>query len=167
MKTTIEKLELSKRDVTTSLNGYPEPFVGVFHYGFDNMDQAKEYADQIGGEIRVASWKHGWANCRLEGYRYEEFAPSGNDYGDGYRVIDSAEELAEEAYSMIDESMDDDEKQAWKESGDDLIECCENINWENDSVVLQNGVFIETVAKKSMVFHYDTTTSVIGVVVFS
>jgi hypothetical protein len=167
METTIKILELSKREITGSSNGYPETRLGDFFFGFDNLDQAKEYADQVGGEVRIASWKDGWANCTLQGTPYEEFTPSDDDYGDDFHIIDSAEELEDAAFGMIEESMDDEEKQAWKESGDDLIACCADINWEKDSVLLHCGDFYETVAKKSMVFHYDTKTSVIGVVVFS
>lgn len=164
---TTETKNLSKREVTGSSNGYPEPRVGDFFYGFDNLDQAKEYADRVGGDVRIASWKDGWANCTLQGTPYEEFTPSDDDYGDDFHIIDSAEELKFAAYSMIDESMDDDEKQAWKESGDELIACCADINWQKDSVLLHCGGFVETVPKKSMIFDYDTKTSVIGVVVFS
>ena len=162
-----EEISLSERNVTGSPNGYPEPYIGKFYYGFDNLDQAKKYADETGGYVRTAEWKDGWSNCILGGTRYEEFTASTDDYGDNYEVIDTPEELRNAAYFMIDDSMDEDEKQAWQESGDELISCCKDIDWEKYSVILHCGDFYEKILKKSMVWNWDTRTVVIGVVIFS
>jgi len=168
MKTTIRnsEIELSQRDITGSLTGYPEPYIGQFFYGFNNIEEAKEYSTKVGGEVRKAEWKNGWNNCKLGGPAYEELTPSNDDYGDNYQVIDTILELKSEAYFMVNESIDEDEKKMWKNCGDNLMKNCENINWEKDSVVLENGDFLETVPKKSMVFHFDTRTIVIGVAVY-
>lgn len=185
MKTTTRNSEirLSARDVTGSPNGYPEPYIGKFYFGFDNLYQAKEYADETGGYVRIAEWKDGWNNCILGGTPYEEFHPSSDNYGDNYQVIDTLEELRSDAYSIYYSllqtseevsAMDHDEKEEYedeinaaKERGYDLISECADIDWEKYSVILHCGDFYEKVPKKSMVFNWDTRTLVIGVVIFS
>lgn len=176
------KIELSQRCITGSYNGYPDPYVGKFFYGFNNLDQAKEYANKVGGEVRKAEWKDGWDNCKLGGWAYEEFSPSTDDYPDDFNVIDTMEEAINEAYCIYNSllktelevsEMNEDEKKEYedeinaaKESGDNLIDAIANVNWEHDSVIFHCGDFYETVPKKSMVYNWDTRTVVIGVVVY-
>lgn len=169
MKTTIRNSEisLSERDVTGSPNGYPEPYIGKFIYGFKNIEQAKEYANEMGGEVTTAEWEDGWSNCILGDTPYKEFNSSIDDYGNDYQVIDTPEELRDAAYFMIDDSMYEDERRAWKKSGDKLISKCANIDWKKDSIIIYRNDFYDTVPKKSMVWNWDTRTVVIGVVIFS
>ena len=169
MKTTIRNSEisLSERPVTGSPNGYLEPYIGKFFYGFENIDQAKYYADETGGQVRIGIWKDGWSNCVLGETPYGEFSPDIDDYGDDYQVIDTAKELNDAAYFMLVDSMDEEDRQAWKESGDKLLSECAKINWEKDSVILYRSDFYDIVPKKSMSFHHDSRHLVIGVVIFS
>lgn len=169
MKTTTRNSEisLSQRDVTGSPNGYPEPYLGKFYYGFDNLDQAQQYADETSGQVRIAIWKDGWSNCVLGETPYGEFTPDIDDYGDDYQVIDTPEELNAAAYFMLDDVLEEEDRQAWKESGDKLLSECANIDWEKYSVILYRNDFYDTVPKKSMSFYHDTRHLVIGVVIFS
>lgn len=154
-----------KRDVTGSATGYPAPYMGEFFYGFESFPDAVKYAAEVNGNIKIAQWKDGWSNCIISGAPSESFKPNANDYGDGFYVCDDLDDLKNQAFGMIDDSMDEEEKAAWKESGDQLISLVASFDWENESVILKDGDFFNSVKKQSMYFHFDNKHDVIGVFV--
>ena len=147
----IEKAKLTKRDVSSGGNDYPEPFEGKFLTGFDDFEEMEDFVSIHGGEISTAYWKDGWNNVEIKGASYEPFTPNFIDYGDNREVICNFYELNQTAFGHYEallkeygETEDKEEVEELKNAknyGENLIKECINVNFDADSILLTQGEF--------------------------
>lgn len=155
--------ELSHKSVTGGQNGYPEPYLGQFHYGFDNIIEAKAFAEKHKCEVYTASWKDGWSYCALNGMAFQEFSADPEDYGNAARKIDSVEELKNDlAWYKEDYEKEDEAYTKYEQIEKEALEEAADINWEKECLIMGDDIW-EVVQRTSMKFYHDTKHIAIGV----
>jgi len=149
---------MEKREVTGGANGYPSPALGVFTYGFESYAEAEAYAEDNGGEVGLAEWKNGWFNCRYIGSIRQplDIAQCLNSETHNVQMYFSRQEALEELFERMQDKQDD---------LDWLVSVLEYPaeTYEKNFVAVLNGCNVEAYPKEALSFHYDVTTSCIGV----
>jgi hypothetical protein len=155
MKDTVEirdiaaYMGLTDTDVTGGNNGYPEPYLGRFIGGFENVAQAVDFTVKAGGQIAIAHWRDGWHNVDLRNPHYilaEPFTPDDIPFGDDYVVVSSKQDL--EWYIL---------------EGFEMAGTPDNVDWEKESLVYCLGVYRDRYPKEMMKYSHDTHHNEIGV----
>ena len=159
-------------NTTTGLNGYPQSLKEAI-IGFDDFEQAEKLAEQYHLDIEIFTKRDGWQLwSRNNNSAYDAFERSAEDYGENYQQFSadmSQNDFLQQvgAASFIDELADE-------EDGLDRIEDYikglrelydEIAIADDDEIVIANGdVYVETIKKKTMQYSYDTKHYVIGLI---
>jgi len=169
IKEILEGMNLNNKSVTGGRNGYPEPYLGEFYYGFDTFEEIKEFVKENGGVIASASWKDGWAYCNDISETYKPFEISPNSFSDNYHFIylkyekeDFADYLG---YSSIKEMKNYESKEEILEHLERfrvLLDECEGVDFDKQYLVEYCGEY-EIIDKEALEFSYDTINEAIGV----
>jgi len=157
--------------LTGSSNGYPEPDLGWFAYGFENIDEAKEFAKKFDCEVSEAEWRDGWGYAHYLCDTDEPFNVTSEWYGDDYRIIKSTPNYLwiEEGYETEREMIDDlgSEYDELSKKRAELIDDLEgNVDFEKENAVLCCNEYYEAISKQPMSFSYDTQNQAVGVAFF-
>ena len=159
-------------NTTTGLNGYPQSLKEAI-IGFDDFEQAEKLAEEYNLDIEIFTKRDGWQFWNRDNdSAYDAFERSASDYGENFQQFEakiSQDEFLQQvgAASFIDELADE-------EDGLDRIEKYTKELRElynaiakaaDDEIVIADGdVYVETIKEKTMQFSYDTKNYVIGLI---
>lgn len=156
-------------ETTTGMNGYPQNIKPAI-VGFNNFDEAQKIADEYGLQIEQFTKKNGWQLwVRTGDTAYEPFENDSSDYGDDYQEYsssefeDESEFFEKEVKELLTSCESLDEAEAILSSQKELWENIEQS--EDDEIIIScSGRYYETIKKKTMSFHHDSNTKIIGVI---
>lgn len=164
--------ELQVITTTTGMNGYPQSLKKAI-IGFENFEQAEKLAEEYHLDIEIFTKRDGWQLwSRNNNSAYDAFERSAEDYGENYQQFSadmSQNDFLQQvgAASFIDELADE-------EDGLDRIEDYikglrelydEIAIADDDEIVIAEGdVYVETIKEKTMQYSYDTKHYVIGLI---
>lgn len=159
---------LSTLDVTSGMNGYPTPYRGLIAKGFKDFKAAQSFAEQTGGEIKLAHYKAGWHNCELKGDAHEALSYHAylSDLGDNYYEADADYDNFQ--VYLADAVGDADTKEGLAKVAE-MISNFQKLVTEvekasDDEVVITCGDgYSETIKKEMMEYSEDGHTYFIGV----
>jgi hypothetical protein len=168
MKTRNEILEaagdFSTIEITHGINGYPQGLGDIGVVGFDNFEEAEDFARLWELETHLFKKRDGWqlwedAGRKFESLTYQDYL---KDLGDNYS------ESTTEDYSIdtLKERISEDLEEAAGIIANaielrDEVACC-----PDDEVVLVNcGKYFETVSRQLMSYHEDVWTYTVGVLI--
>ena len=159
-------------DTTTGLNGYPQCLKKAI-IGFENFEQAEKLAEEYHLDIEVFTKRDGWQLwSRDNNSAYDAFERSASDYGENFQQFEanmSQDDFLQQvgASSFIDELADEEDGlDRIEEYMRDLRELYNAIaSAADDEIVIADGdVYVETVKEKTMQYSYDTKNYVIGLI---
>ena len=171
-KNEADRQSLSLMGLTGSANGYPEPDLGWFAYGFASIEEAEKFAGETGGEICLGQWRDGWGYAHYQGMTWKHLgAPSADWFGDDYRILDSEPKLEEFAdffgYASENEMIEHEEAAEVNEKKvayEELISSCKAYaDFESQVVVLCGNDYYEALNREPMSFYHDTRHLAVGV----
>ena len=157
---------------TTGLNGYPQ-FLKKAIIGFENFEQAENLAEEYHLDIEIFTKRDGWQLwSRGNNHAYDAFERSAEDYGENYQQFEanmSQDDFLQQvgAASYIDELADEEDGlDRIEEYMKDLRKLYNAIaKAADDEIVIADGdVYVETIKKKTMQYSYDTKNYVIGLI---
>ena len=164
--------DLQVIDTTTGLNGYPHALKKAI-IGFDDFEQAEKLAEEYHLDIEIFTKRDGWQLwSRDNNSAYEAFERSASDYGENYQQFSadiSQDDFLQQvgAASYIDELADEEDGlDRIEEYMKDLRELYNAIaSADDDEIVIAEGdVYVETIKEKTMQYSYDTKHYVIGLI---
>ena len=159
-------------DTTTGLNGYPQCLKKAI-IGFENFEQAEKLAEEYHLDIEVFTKRDGWQLwSRDNNSAYDAFERSASDYGENYQQFEanmSQDDFLQQvgAASFIAELADDEDGlDRIEEYIKDLRELYTEIEIADDDeiVIAEGDVYVETIKKRTMQYSYDTKHYVIGLI---
>lgn len=157
---------------TTGLNGYPRSLKKAI-IGFENYEQAEKLAEEYHLDIEIFTKRDGWQLwSRDNNSAYDAFERSASDYGDDYQQFEanmSQDDFLQQvgAASFIDGLTDEEDG---LDKIEDYIKGLRELYDEiaiadDDEIVIANGdVYVETIKEKTMQYSYDTKHYVIGLI---
>ena len=157
---------------TTGLNGYPQSLKEAI-IGFEDFEQAEKLAEEYNLDIEIFTKRDGWQFWnRDSNSAYDAFERSASDYGENFQQFEanmSQDEFLQQvgASSFIDELADEEDGlDRIEEYMKDLRELYNAIaSAADDEIVIADGdVYVETVKEKTMQYSYDTKNYVIGLI---
>lgn len=159
-------------DTTTGLNGYPQCLKKAI-IGFEDFEQAEKLAEEYHLDIEIFTKRDGWQLWSRENNRaYDAFERSVSDYGENFQQFEaqiSQDEFLQQvgAASFIDELADEEDGlDRIEEYTKDLRVLYNAIaKASDDEIVIADGdVYVETIKEKTMQYSYDTKNYVIGLI---
>ena len=159
-------------NTTTGLNGYPQSLKEAI-IGFEDFEQAEKLAEEYHLDIEVFTKRDGWQFWnRDNNSAYDAFERSASDYGENFQQFKanmSQDEFLQQvgASSFIDELADEEDGlDRIEEYTKDLRELYNAIaKAADDEIVIADGdVYVETVKEKTMQYSYDTKNYVVGLI---
>ena len=168
----VSENDLQVIDTTTGLNGYPQCLKQAI-IGFENFEQAEKLAEEYHLDIEVFTKRDGWQLwSRGNNHAYDAFERSASDYGENFQQFEanmSQDDFLQQvgASSFIDELADEEDGlDRIEEYMRDLRELYNAIaSAADDEIVIADGdVYVETVKEKTMQYSYDTKNYVIGLI---
>ena len=159
-------------NTTTGLNGYPQSLKEAI-IGFDDFEQAEKLAEEYNLDIEIFTKRDGWQFWnRDNNSAYDAFERSASDYGENFQQFEanmSQDEFLQQvgASSFIDELADEEDGlDRIEEYTKDLRELYNAIaSAADDEIVIADGdVYVETVKEKTMQYSYDTKNYVVGLI---
>ena len=159
-------------NTTTGLNGYPQSLKEAI-IGFDDFEQAENLADEYNLDIEIFTKRDGWQFWNRDANSaYDAFERSASDYRANFQQFEanmSQDEFLQQvgASSFIDELADEEDGlDRIEEYTRDLRELYNAIaSAADDEIVIADGdVYVETVKEKTMQYSYDTKNYVIGLI---
>lgn len=159
-------------DTTTGLNGYPQCLKEAI-IGFENFEQAEKLAEEYHLDIEIFTKRDGWQLwSRDNNSAYDAFERSASDYGENYQQFEanmSQDDFLQQvgAASFIAELADDEDGlDRIEEYIKDLRELYTEIEIADDDeiVIAEGDVYVETIKKRTMQYSYDTKHYVIGLI---
>jgi len=142
--------------VTGGRNGYPEPYIGAFVHGFDNYEQAFDFAQQNGGYTAICKQKDGWQVWE-GGKPFPRPLTAQNylsDLGENYGIA-SIDDVNRELSYKDHEPETILELEYLKAK---LVEAK-----ENETVIQYGYAYHDTIPSEMMSYHEDVTTWTVGV----
>lgn len=157
---------------TTGLNGYPR-FLKKAIIGFENYEQAEKLAEEYHLDIEVFTKRDGWQLWSRDNNRaYDAFERSAEDYGENYQQFSA--DMSQDDFLQQVGAADFIDGLADEEDGLDRIEeyitdlrklYDEIAIADDDEIVIADGdVYVETIKKRTMQYSYDTKHYVIGLI---
>lgn len=159
-------------DTTTGLNGYPQCLKKAI-IGFENFEQAENLAEEYHLDIEIFTKRDGWQFWNRDAnMAYDAFERSASDYGENFQQFEanmSQDDFLQQvgAAEFLDELADE-------EDGLDRIEGYMKdlrvlynaiAKASDDEIVIADGdVYVETIKEKTMQYSYDTKHYVIGLI---
>ena len=157
---------------TTGLNGYPR-FLKKAIIGFENYEQAEKLAEEYHLDIEIFTKRDGWQLWSRDNNRaYDAFERSAEDYGENYQQFSA--DMSQDDFLQQVGAADFIDGLADEEDGLDRIEeyitdlrklYDEIAIADDDEIVIADGdVYVETIKKRTMQYSYDTKHYVIGLI---
>lgn len=157
---------------TTGLNGYPR-FLKKAIIGFENYEQAEKLAEEYHLDIEIFTKRDGWQLWSRDNNRaYDAFERSAEDYGENYQQFSA--DMSQDDFLQQVGAADFFDGLADEEDGLDIIEeyitdlrklYDEIAIADDDEIVIADGdVYVETIKKRTMQYSYDTKHYVIGLI---
>lgn len=149
---------------TNDINGAPRCLKQAIT-GFTNFEEAKELAERYGLDTVSLYKRSGWNYWHRLGRVYNAYEIDEHDYSDDYRIIYKEERndyYNNNVLPMLDEFYTDEEKTAFLENENTIIEALDNLK-ENEAVLTYQGEFNEVISLKTMEFSRDSQYWQIGV----
>ena len=157
---------------TTGLNGYPQ-FLKKAIIGFENFEQAENLVEEYHLDIEIFTKRDGWQLWnRDNNHAYDAFDRSANDYGENYQQFES--NMSQDDFLQQIGAADFIHGLAHEEDGLDRIEDYikgirelydEIVIADDDEIVIAEGdVYVETIKEQTMQYSYDTKHYVIGLI---
>ena len=157
---------LSKIEITTGINGYPEGLGNYGVIGFDSYDDAAKFSDENGGEVVIFESKDGWHFWKNKGFAYRPFTSDDllNDMGDNYSYADESNEFYAEQLSELASNFDGDFSNLENRIKEikEIISAKENCS-DDERVIVSYGNYYDTVKNNFMDYTYDTHKYAVGV----
>ena len=159
-------------NTTTGLNGYPQSLKEAI-IGFDDFEQAEKMAEEYQLDIEIFTKRDGWQFWnRDNNSAYDAFERSASDYGENFQQFESnmsQDDFLQQvgAAEFIDELADEEDGlDRIEEYMKDLRVLYNAIaKADDDEIVIADGdVYVETIKEKTMQFSYDTKNYVIGLI---
>ncbi len=159
-------------NTTTGLNGYPQSLKEAI-IGFEDFEQAEKLAEEYDLDIEIFTKRDGWQFWnRDNNSAYDAFERSASDYGENFQQFEaqiSQDEFLQQvgASSFIDELADEEDGlDRIEEYMKDLRVLYNAIaKASDDEIVIADGdVYVETIKGKTMQYSYDTKNYVIGLI---
>lgn len=159
-------------ETTTGLNGYPRALKKAI-IGFDDFEQAEKLAEEYHLDIEVFTKRDGWQLwSRDNNSAYDAFERSASDYGENYLQFEanmSQDDFLQQvgAADFINGLADEEDGlDRIEEYMKDLRELYNAIASADDDeiVIAESDVYVETIKKKTMQYSYDTKHYVIGLI---
>ena len=159
-------------DTTTGLNGYPQCLKEAI-IGFENFEQAEKLAEEYHLDIEIFTKRDGWQLwSRDNNSAYDAFERSASDYGENYQQFEanmSQDDFLQQvgAANFIAELADDEDGlDRIEEYIRDLRKLYDEIAIAaDDEIVIADGdVYVETIKKRTMQYSYDTKNYVVGLI---
>ena len=162
-----EENDLQYIETTPERNGYPSKIKGAI-IGFDNFDKAQEIADENGLSIEIFTKKDGWQLWYRTGNNaYKEFKIDSSFYGEDYLEFEAGmnegDFFNDEIEPMILDCNNFEELEKFIEKKKEIFEAIKSAN-NNETVLVHDGCYFETVEKTSMGFYHDANHSAIGLI---
>ena len=159
-------------NTTTGLNGYPQ-FLKKAIIGFENFEQAENLAEEYHLDIEIFTKRDGWQLWnRDNNHAYDAFDRSASDYGENYQQFES--NMSQDDFLQQIGAADFIHGLAHEEDGLDRIEDYikgirelydEIVIADDDEIVIAEGdVYVETIKEQTMQYSYDTKHYVIGLI---
>lgn len=164
---TIAEIEnLQVIETTSAMNGYPQSIKKAL-IGFESFEQAEKVAKEYGLRIEYFTKRDGWQlYYRTNERAYSAIEVSADEYGDDYRSFTSADcdnYYENEVNGMVGEFNSFEEVEEFLNAKKKIYEAIEEL--EDDEMVLTcQGEYYDTVKQYTMCQHYDTKTTVIGLI---
>jgi len=158
---------LEVKEITYGMNGCPQGLGDRAVIGFENFEDAKAFATEVGGIVSHFETKNGWYFWLNKGQAIEPYTNNDylNDLGDNYSVVDGSDlDDVKEPLKDLVENFDGDFTaiEDFIKMKKELAEEIENAE-EDEVVISSHGRYFETVKKTNMGYHEDTSTYAIGV----
>lgn len=159
-------------ETTTGLNGYPQCLKEAI-IGFENFEQAEKLAEEYHLDIEIFTKRDGWQLWSRDNNRaYDAFERSAEDYGENYQQFEanmSQDDFLQQvgAASFIDGLTDEEDGlDRIEDYITDLRKLYDEIAITNDDeiVIADGDVYVETIKKRTMQYSYDTKHYVIGLI---
>lgn len=159
-------------NTTTGLNGYPQSLKEAI-IGFEDFEQAEKLAEEYHLDIEIFTKRDGWQFWNRDNNSvYDAFERSASDYGENFQQFEanmSQDDFLQQvgAASFIDELADEEDGlDRIEEYMKDLRELYNAIaKASDDEIVIADGdVYVETIKEKTMQYSYDTKNYVIGLI---
>lgn len=159
-------------DTTTGLNGYPQGLKKAI-IGFEDFEQAENLAEEYHLDIEIFTKRDGWQLWSRDNNRaYDAFERSASDYGENYQQFEANmsqnDFLQQVGAASFFEGLEE------EEDGLDIIEEYTKdlrvlynaiAKASDDEIVIADGdVYVETIKEKTMQYSYDTKHHVIGLI---
>lgn len=159
-------------NTTTGLNGYPQSLKEAI-IGFDDFEQAEKLAEEYNLDIEIFTKRDGWQFWNRDNdSAYDAFERSASDYGANFQQFEanmSQDDFLQQvgASSFIDELADEedglDRIEEYMKDLRDLYNAIAKAS--DDEIVIADGdVYVETIKEKTMQYSYDTKNYVIGLI---
>ena len=155
-------------ELTTGSNGYPQGLGDAGVIGFDDFEEAEEFAHKYGCEVSHFKSKLGWNFWQKYGQAYKPYTCDDylNDLGDDYsyaneddvHYINNMKEIINNCYTEY-ESLTEYIKDI--EIIKEHVESCRN----GQRVIVYGGKYYETVEATMMRYYEDADKYAIGVLV--
>ena len=160
------ELELTIISTTSAYNGYPANVQPAI-IGFDNFNEAKNFAKENNLNIIRVERANGRDMWTRRGTAYKELERDGSEYGDDWMVysplyFDAQEFFADTVKDVVTDMETLDDTIECINKFKELINAIENAN--DDELVLSDGSNIETITTHCMQYSYDSRTYAIAVI---
>ncbi len=157
-----DNMGLQVKELTKSLNGYPEPHDGWAAHGFDTFQDAKDFAEEVGGEVVEIHWYDGDHFANSKGLANKPFNRSAEDFGDDYCEFSNIEEEFEVLKERIAECNSLEDIQHLIKNFEKLSDALEAAE-DGEVVVAYCGAYDDTIQANVMEYSYDTSNYAIAV----
>lgn len=168
IKLNAEELDLQIKEITHGMNGYPKDLGDIFITGFNNFENAIQFAKDNDAEVGLGKIRDGHHFYSYVGWRDKPLTAFDYllDLGDNYSIVnieDEKENFKETLIDLVENFEDDfDYLRDWIDDKEEIIEALNSA--VDDEVVIVNGfIYFETVALTLMSYHEAVTTYSIGV----
>ena len=155
-------------NITQGINGYPEGLVAYGIIGFDNYEEAEEFAKKYDLETSLFRSRDGWHFWEYRGEKLESLTVDDylRDLGDDAKEFDTDDEIfGDGLISIIDMGASFEEIQEYVNLEKELREDLHYIDNETHALIVKDAVETEVVPRKMMSYKVDVWHWAVGVFV--
>jgi len=165
LQAAIERLGLKEISTTSQSNGYPANVRNAV-IGFDNFEQAQEFATELELKLTYFKKRDGWNLWhRSGGLAHGAMLISCNDYGDNYNQfrpgIDEPDFFQQEIGDFIPDFQTFDSLEKFLALKKEIYSAIQAAS-EGEIVLTHNGIYFETIKEETLYFCHDTKHIAIG-----
>lgn len=151
-------------ETTSGNNGYPQDLKPAL-IGFNDYEEAEEFAQEHGLQTYIFHKRDGWQLWQRSKPAYEPMIISAENYGDDYNMF-THDELDDYFGNEVKPRLDDfdnmEELKKFLNNQEEIMDELDRCN-ENEAVITYCGDYYDTVKVKSIEWSHDTHNYVIGV----